>query len=312
MSNRPIRAILRQLVCAALIAMSAAVSTPSAWAASELAITVNNRAITTGDIQRRVAFLRLQRSSGDLNAKAREQLVNEALQMQEAARLNAIVGDDQVDQSVQRFAESNNLSPEQLRQILSRAGIGIEHFRSYVRAQMTWPRVVNARFGQQSGGMSNAELVSRMLERGEKPSTTEYILQQFIFVVPQDQRSALLGQRQREAEQMRSRFTSCEDSIQLAASLRDVTVRELGRVMQPELPPEWKEQIEGTSAGGTTGARTTDRGVEFIAVCSARQVSDDRAAEMVFRAEDQGGEEMQANAERYLEELKSRAAITNR
>jgi peptidyl-prolyl cis-trans isomerase SurA len=299
------RVLLASALVAAALAIGVVGDSAPARAQTGIAIVVNDQAITTGDVQRRVAFLRLQRSGGNINEAAREQLVNEAIQMQEARRIGAVVGDEQVNQSVQRFADNNRLSMDQLQQVLNQSGVGIEHFRSYVRAQMTWPRVVNARYGS-SQGMSQQDLVARMLERGgDKPTTTEYILQQVIFVVPEARRGQILGQRQREAEQMRSRFTDCGSSRQFAASLRDVSVRDLGRIMQPELPPDWKEQIESTSAGRTTGVRTTDRGVEFIAVCSAQQVSDDRAAEMVFRAEDQG-EGMSANAEEFMKELKLR------
>jgi peptidyl-prolyl cis-trans isomerase SurA len=305
------RVLLASALVAAALAIGVVGDSAPARAQTGIAIVVNDQAITTGDVQRRVAFLRLQRSGGNINEAAREQLVNEAIQMQEARRIGAVVGDEQVNQSVQRFADNNRLSMDQLQQVLNQSGVGIEHFRSYVRAQMTWPRVVNARYGS-SQGMSQQDLVARMLERGgDKPTTTEYILQQVIFVVPEARRGQILGQRQREAEQMRSRFTDCGSSRQFAASLRDVSVRDLGRIMQPELPPDWKEQIESTSAGRTTGVRTTDRGVEFIAVCSAQQVSDDRAAEMVFRAEDQG-EGMSANAEEFMKELKDRARVSYR
>ncbi|WP_099866465.1 SurA N-terminal domain-containing protein [Pararhizobium haloflavum] len=308
-----LRTTMTGLVLAASVALSAPLVASPVQAASEVAIVVNNQAITTGDVQRRAAFLRLQRTGGDLNAKAREQLVDEAIQMQEAQRIGAVVGDDQVDQSVQRFADDNNLSQAQLQEVLNRAGVGIDHFRRFVRAQMTWPRVVSARYSQQnSGGMSQEDLVSRMLERGEKPTTTEYVLQQVIFVVPDDRRSAILGQRQREAEQMRGRFTDCGSTRQFAAQLRDVSVRDLGRVMQPELPADWKEQIEATSQGGTTPVRATERGAEFIAICSAQQVSDDLAAEMVFRAEDQENQTMRDNADKFLAELKEKAAVSYR
>lgn len=287
-----------------------------AVAASSIAVVVNNQAITTGDVERRVGLLRLQRETGNLNEKAREQLVNEAIQMQEAARIGGVVSDDQVTQSVNNFASGNNLSIEQLTQVLNQAGVGMDHFRGFVRAQMTWPRVVNARYAGQGGSggrMSQQDLVARMLERGDnKPTTTEYILQQVIFVVPAAQRNAILSQRQREAEQARARFPGCAASTQFAASLRDVSIRELGRFMQPELPPDWKSQIESTAEGGTTSVRSTERGVEFIAVCQARQVSDDRAAEMVFRAEDQENQASQENSQRFLEELKAKAAVSYR
>ena len=72
---------------------------------------------------------------------------------------------------------------------------------------------------------------------------------------------------------------------QFAKGLIDVTVRDLGRKLAPELPPDWAEQIKKTKVGGATPVRETARGVEFIGVCSAREVSDDRVAKMVFQTE---------------------------
>ncbi len=88
-------------------------------------------------------------------------------------------------------------------------------------------------------------------------------------------------------------------------------MRELGRFLQPQLPPEWKPLIEKTKAGKATSVRVTDRGIEFIGVCSAKTVSDDVAAEMVFRAENSEANDSE-DAKNYLEDLRGRAVIANR
>ena len=207
--------------------------------------------------------------------------------MGEVGRLRATVSNARVDQAFNQFAKSNKMSPKQMTQALNQAGVSAKHFKQFIRVQMSWPRVVNARYSS-GGRMSTEDLVAKMLERGgEKPTTTEYILQQIIFVVPQSKRSAILGKRKREAEQLRLRFVGCDNSREFAKGLKDVSVRDLGRFMQPALPQEWKKLVENTPQGKTTKTQTTDRGVEFIAVCSAKQVSDDLAAEMVFKAETQ-------------------------
>lgn len=159
--------------------------------------------------------------------------------------------------------------------------------------------------------MSTEDLVSKMLERGgEKPTTTEYILQQVIFVVPSAKRNAILGARKREAESMRQRFVDCDSTREFAKGLKDVSVRDLGRVMQPTLPPGWKDLVEKTSQGKTTSTKVTDRGVEFIAVCSAKQVSDDLAAEMVFRSEQVNEPTSNdANSDKYLKELREKSRV---
>jgi len=282
----------------------------SARAASEIKIIVNNQAITSVDLARRVAFLRLQRTGGNLSAKAREQLTEEALKFQEATRMRVLASDAQVDASFERFAASNKMSSKQLTQVLNQAGVTPKHFKNFIRVQMSWARVVGAISG---GGMSTQDLVSKMLERGDnKPSTTEYILQQVVLVVPASKRSnSVLNARKREADQLRARIQGCDSSASMITGLRDVSLRQLGRIMQPELPPEWKPLIENASAGGTTTARITERGIEFIVLCSAKTVSDDKAAEMVFLAENDSAGESE-EAKKHLAELRKRAVIANK
>lgn len=303
---------LTGLLLALALALPLSVSqTRSALAASEIKIIVNNQAITSVDIARRVAFLRLQRTGGNLNQKARDQLVEEALKLQEAARIRALASEREVEAAYERFAASNKLSKSQLTQVLNQAGVTPKHFKSFIRVQMSWPRVVGAVTG--GGGLSTQDLVSKMLERGsDKPSTTEYFLQQVIFVVPDNKRSkSLLNSRKREADQLRGRIQGCDNTAATVKGLRDVALRQLGRIMQPELPPDWKPLIEKAEAGRATTSRITDRGVEFIVICSAKTVSDDRAAELVFRAENQDAGETE-EAKKYLEELRKRAVIANK
>lgn len=311
LASKGVRTMLR-MAFALMLAVSTvwmSGSTTPAHAA-RIAIVVNGSAITTTDVNRRIKLLQLQRTGGNLKKKAQEQLIEEAIKMREIARLRASVPDSMVNQSFERFAKSNKMSSKKMEAMLGKAGVTADHFKEFMRVQMSWPRVVDARFGG-GGRMSTEDLVSKMLEQGgEKPTTTEYILQQVIFVVPQSKRGAILGKRKREAESMRQRFANCKQTRDFAKGLTDVSVRDLGRVLRPALPRDWKTLVENTSAGRTTKTRTTDRGVEFIAVCSAKEVSDDLAAEMVFSTEktkDTDGSNK--NSEKYLKELRDKARV---
>lgn len=303
-------------MCALLLGTSltlAAVAAPlgNAAFASEVKVVVNSVAITNDDIAKRVNFLRLQHQKGDLSKMAREQLIDETLKRQEISRVRMSVSTEDVDASFARFATSNKMTVQQLTDILSKAGVTADHFKSYIAVSMSWPRVVNARYGS-SGKMSNDELISR-LENKEKPVTTEYVLKQMIFVIPASKKGAITGKRQAEAEASRAKFPGCEQAKTFAATMHDVSVRDLGRVLAPELPEDWKPLIE-KAKGNTTATHVTDRGVEYVAICSQRQVNDDVAAEAVFRAEDlgKGEQKVNANDKKYLDELRSKAQILNR
>ncbi|AYD00416.1 peptidylprolyl isomerase [Neorhizobium sp. NCHU2750] len=302
----------RLAIAAAALAASFVVSPIAATAqtTSDVVAVVNRTPITSADVAHRMAFLRLQRQKPDAKV-ARDQLVDEMLKRQEIARVKMSVSTDDVDASFARFAASNKMTPAQMTQILDKAGVTAEHFKAFIAVQMSWPRLLNARYGSGGSRMSDQELVTRMMENKQKPVTTEYMLKQIIFVVPAAKRNAILNKRKAEAEASRARFPGCDQAKDFAATMLDVSVRDLGRVMTPNLPDDWKPLIENAK-NGTTATKVTDRGVEFLAVCNQRQVSDDLAAEAVFREEDLTKAEKSGadpNSKKYLDDLRSKAQI---
>jgi peptidyl-prolyl cis-trans isomerase SurA len=283
--------------------------TPPAFA-SQIKYVVNNVPITTGDIQHRAAFLRLQRKKGN----AAEEMIEQTLRVAEAKRLGIRISDAQVEAAYQRFATTNKMQLKQLDGVMAQSGVGKEHFKEFIRSQMAWNQALTARHRSESGGsVSEQDAVRRMLDKGgNKPTAMEYMLQQVIFVVPAAERSATLSKRKREADAMRARFNGCNTSREFAKGLIDVTVRDLGRILAPQLPPDWADQIKATKVGGATPTRETDRGVEFIGICSSREVSDDKAAQMVFQSEGSSGKDADEFSTKYVEELRKKARIVER
>ena len=301
------------------LALAIAASPPSTAffsttaAASEIAVIVNSKPITSYDIQRRAAFMKLQRRKGNLNEQAEQELIDQALRTTEAQRLGIRVTDEQVDAAYNNFAKSNKMTIKQLDGIMAQSGVTKSHFKEFIRAQMSWNQALGARSRRDSSKMSEQDVVRRMLQQGgAKPTATEYMLQQVIFVVPASERGNM-AKRKREAEAMRARFNGCNNTREFAKGLLDVTVKDLGRKLAPELPPDWAEQIKNTKVGGATAVRETQVGIEFIGICSSREVSDDRVAKLTFQAEgaedDKAGEEL---SKKYTAELREKATIVKR
>lgn len=285
-------------------------------AASEIRYVVNKVPVTSYDIQRRAAFLRLQNRKGNVSAIAEEEMIDQALRSAEMRRLGITISDEQVNDAYARFAKGNNMSTKQLDGVMEQAGIGRAHFKDFIRSQMGWNQAMAGRMRRATGTrVSERDAVKRMLEQGgAKPTATEYMLQQVIFVVPAAERGKMAA-RKKEAEAMRARFAGCDRTREFARGLLDVTVRDLGRKYAPELPAEWAEQIKAAKVGGATTLRETDRGVEFIGICSSREVSDDRVAQMVFSVEGlgQSGEQKEDDeSKKYLAELREKARIDKR
>jgi len=310
----------KRLFAYALSALAAVLMTGNiilspAMAASQVAVIVNGNAITNYDIQRRAAFLKLQGHGGGAKA-AREEMIDEMLRRVEMKKRNISVTDGEVNRAFAGFAERNRMSEAQLSQMLAQAGVTADHFKTYIKTQMGWGRLLSARF-QSEGGITDQQVAKHILRNGGvKPTSNEYILQQVIFVIPQNRRGAITGRRMQEANSLRAKINGC-DSIRSTVSnaitkgMRDITVRNLGRSLELRLPPEWSSRVKATASGKATTAQTTERGVEFLVVCSRQQVSNDEVSRLVVTREQSKNNNKQADAleRKYMKELRDNARI---
>jgi peptidyl-prolyl cis-trans isomerase SurA len=309
---------LRSLFVGVLSLAVASAAIPQASMAAggeQIKAIVNGVVITSGDIAKRVNFLKLRRTPGNLQKAATDEMVNEVLERTEIIRTGMSVSTDDVDAAFGRFAKNNHMSTEQLSRILEKAGIGVQHFKGYIGVQMSWPRVVQARYGTGGSRMTTQQFVARLKQdNGQKPKTNEYFLQQIIFVVPQS-KAKMLGKRKAEAEASRKKYPGCAQAKIFAAGYRDVSIRDIGRILEPQLPDAWKEALLKTPAGGTTPAQVTEKGVEYLSVCKKREVSDDFAAQIMYEAKDLQKAEKDAadpDSKKYIDELRKNATIIMR
>ncbi|MET3601745.1 peptidylprolyl isomerase [Martelella mangrovi] len=277
----------------------------------DIAVIVNNVPITNDDIAKRRNLLRLMGTKGNLNEKAREAMIDQALKQSEIALRNMSVTQPEVDASFANFAKSNGMSVAQMSNILNQAGVGVDHFKFYIAVSMSWGQLLRARYGG-STLLPDDEFIAQLEEaekEGKKPETTEYLLKRIVFVVPEKERGSLLAKRKREAESARSKFPGCDQAISFAATMNDVTVLDYGRFLEPQLPAEWKDAVS-KATGNTTSVKTTPYGAEFLAICERETTSDDYAARLVLSAkEDSADADTESESERYMEELKSKAQI---
>ena len=293
---------------------AAALQGPRSFGAStQIPAIVNGEPITKMQVTRRAAFRKLRREKNTSRAAARDELIDDALKLQAAKRIGVKVPPERINVAYAGFAKSNRMSLGQLNQIMNQSGVTPQGFKDFIHVQIAWSSVVAQRGARGAKPLSEREAVARMLEQGgSKPTATEYFLQQVIFIVPKAKRSnASIAARRREAEAMRQRFKSCDATYGFAKGLKDVTVRDLGRKVGPELPPDWKDLIVGTQPGQATKLRTTDRGVEFVGVCRAREVSDDRTAQLVFANQDRA-DAQDGRGKKFLEALRKQAKIETR
>ena len=215
-------------------------------------------------------------------------MVDQTLRTAEARRLGIRISDAQVEAAYQRFASTNKMQLSQLDGVMEQVR---RHARRISRNSSAprWPGTRRWRalpFARSGTAFSEQDAGQRMLEKGgAKPSATEYMLQQVIFVVPAGERGATLAKRKREADAMRARFNGCDTTREFAKGLVDVTVRDLGRVLAPQLPPDWADRSRQPRSAAPPPCAKPSAASSSSASAQSREVSDDKVAQMVFQSE---------------------------
>lgn len=84
-----VRSMMMGVALAAAVTVAAPVGTVQA--ASSVVAVVNNTAVTSGDVERRVNFLKLQRAKGNLRSMAKQQLIDDTLKREEILDRKSVV-----------------------------------------------------------------------------------------------------------------------------------------------------------------------------------------------------------------------------
>lgn len=127
----------------------------------DVAIQVNDRVITTFEIDQRKLLLIAFNSSGDLEKLAKDQLIEDRLRLQAATQAGLTISDQEVDVGVEEFADRANITAEQLYQAIDLRGINRQTMRDFVRAGLLWRNLVRARF-ERSSFVSEEEIDSML------------------------------------------------------------------------------------------------------------------------------------------------------
>ncbi len=149
-SKTPRRFLTAAFLAATCILAALTVSPPaSAQDVQRIAAVVNEKVISVFDVQQR---MRLLISSSGLPNNAETQrriapqvlreLIDEALQNQEAERLNIRVTQREIDSALEQIESTNNLLAGGFESFINRQGISLEAALSQIRSNVSWQKLL--------------------------------------------------------------------------------------------------------------------------------------------------------------------------
>ncbi|MBA5724226.1 SurA N-terminal domain-containing protein [Candidatus Liberibacter sp.] len=289
--------------------------TQESWAiSSKIRITVNGMVITDVDVSKRAETLRQGIQNENLNKMAEEQLITEALQLQEIDRHGMSVSSDTIDAYFANKANGLGMTKEEFAKSLESEGFEEKHWRNLITLQLTWPHLVYSTF------MSNIQeknyqekFMDFVRERKGKATIREYTVQKVIFIVPHKElnNNNALIKRQKEAEDSRSHFPGCEKSEEFASTMHDVYISNVLRLHEPDLDPQLINMLRKAHKG-TTDTYISKNGIEYYSICSTREINGEIALRAIFNAQNLR-QKFEKNFEKYsreyIKKLRSSANI---
>ncbi|MEI9963742.1 MAG: peptidylprolyl isomerase [Caulobacteraceae bacterium] len=125
-----------------------------------VAALVNDDVISTYDLRQRTLFYIVtagvqptRDNLPQIQQAALQSLVDERIELQELRKLEkeqkfSIIADDQeVKEALEDFAKQNNSTLDEMRHEFARVGLGLDTMREQIRAQISWNRMIQGRYG---------------------------------------------------------------------------------------------------------------------------------------------------------------------
>ena len=207
---------------------------------------VNDEAITQYELDdaRRVVLDQLKKqnvaqpSSDVLDRQVLERLITERSLLQYAKENGIKVDDTQVERTIQRIAEDNKMTVDEMRKTLARDNVPYSRYREDVRNEITIQRVREREVDSRIT-VSDAEVdIYLATLKAQSGGEAEYRLAHILVIVPEQATPDQIEARRRRAEEALRNVKTGGDFTQVAATFSDAS-----------------DALQGGNLGWRSGAR---------------------------------------------------------
>ncbi|MBI2716912.1 MAG: SurA N-terminal domain-containing protein [Rhizobiales bacterium] len=298
---------LRRWLAGAVVALALAL--PS-LAHAQVVVIANGSPITELDIQQRLKLVATSSNTKPTRQEIINDLIDDRLKIAKAKVYGLEVSDAEVDQAFESMAKRQRISVQQFSQAIERAGIQPSTIKARLRAELTWNQLVRGKYGS-SLQVGESDIAKILRDRNTSESATVgyvYTLYPITIVVGRGLSEGAIEAKRREAENLRSRFLTCNEGLPLARALRDVAVREPISRSSADLAPQLRELLSSIEVGRLTAPEVTEQGLQMFALCAKKESSEDTPAKREAR-EQLYSKRFESEAKKFLDEIRKQAMI---
>jgi peptidyl-prolyl cis-trans isomerase SurA len=276
----------------------------------QVVVIANGSPITEYDIQQRMKLDASATHKGATRQQVIDDLIDDRLKIAKARVYGLEVGDAEVNSAFEGMATRQHITIQQFTQVLERAGISPNTVKARIRAELTWQQLVRGKFGSslQVGDSDIANALKGRNESETKDVGYIYTLYPVTVVVPRGSNEATISAKRSIADNLRTRFVSCNEGLAMARALRDVAVREPITRSSADLTTQLREILGNIEVGHLTAPEVTAQGLQMFAVCNKKETTSESPLRREVR-EQLYTKRFESESKKFLDEIRKSAMI---
>ncbi|HEY4263870.1 MAG TPA: peptidylprolyl isomerase [Micropepsaceae bacterium] len=243
-----------------------------------VAAIVNDFVISNYDLDQRVALfvttsgVRPTRDNlPQIRAQVLRSLEDEVLELQEAKKHKLTIAKTEVDKALQNIAEDNKLTVDQILKTIGQAGVTPTTFRQQVTAQLTWQKLVAARYGADVTVSDSQvdEAMTRLKQGSDKP---QFLVAEIYVAVdrPEDE-PAVRASVEQIAQQIKQGAPFQTVAGQFSQSPSAADGGDIGWVVEGQLAEELDHALAELQPGETTAPIRAEGGYYVLQLRDRRE-----------------------------------------
>ncbi|MEO9969486.1 MAG: peptidylprolyl isomerase [Hyphomonadaceae bacterium] len=243
-----------------------------------VATLVNDEPISFHDIRQRVRMLAMTvgaeitpETQQQLANTAREQLVDEILQMQAVEEFSVEVSDSDVNNSISDLAQRTGITIDDLYTQFAAAGINPSTLEAQTRADIAWRRMMSGLYGSRIR-ISQNQLDSEFEQMRASSQETAYQLSEiFLFAPDEESKVQALEAAYSLVDQLRQGAPFHLAAGQFSSASTSATGGDMGWVALRDLNPVLAENVVAWGQPGIMDPIVVSDGVHILALRNRRE-----------------------------------------
>lgn len=244
---------------------------------------VDQVVITENELQEKITVVsaQLQKKGVELppqdvlEKQILERLINDSLQLQFAQQTGLRVDDNQLDKTMERIAEQNNMDVTQFRQTLEKEGISYRSFREDIRNEILLARLREREVDNRIN-VTEAEIDNFLITQSSRQdeSQDEYEVSHILIQAPEEGSPEELQKLRAKAEQALKQLQGGTTFSEVSASLSDAPNAleggSLGWKTNTQLPALFLDALKSMQPGDVSPILRSPNGFHILKLTSRR------------------------------------------